>query len=221
VERGEVSEAAPPKPRWRGRIHRGAFFVAVPAGVVLILVAPTLKARLAVTIYAISLAAMYGVSGAYHTVPWSPPALRRMKQLDHSMIFLLIAGTYTPFSLLVLHGAWAVGLLVAAWVGAAVGIGLKLARIDGLHVVTGALYIILGWLAVLSTPQIVKALSLPALLLLLAGGLMYTTGAIVLATRRPNPSPSVFGYHEIWHTLTIGAGACHYLVIMSLVLSLR
>jgi len=144
-----------------------------------------------------------------------------MKRLDHSMIFVLIAGTYTPFSLLVLHGAWSVAILATVWAGAAVGVGLKLLRIDGLHVATGALYVVLGWLAILTAPQAVRGMSPTALGLLIAGGLLYTGGAVVLARRRPDPSPRVFGYHEIWHSFVVAAGACQYAAILLVTLGAR
>ncbi len=206
-------DPAAPKPRMRGRLHQVAFFVSVPAGVALVLAAPTPVARVAAVVYALSLSALFGASAAYHRLPWSPRALRRMKRLDHSMIFLLIAGTYTPFSLLVLRGAWSVAILAIVWAGAAVGITLKMIRIDGLAVATGILYVTLGWLAVVAFPQIAHGLSGPGIRLLLAGGLLYTAGAIVLASRRPDPSPGIFGYHEVWHSMVIGGALCHYLVI--------
>ena len=209
------------KPRLRGRLHQVAFFVAVPAGVVLVSVAPTARARFAAAIYALSLAGLYGSSTLYHRLPWSPRSLRWMKRLDHSMIFVLIAGTYTPLALLVLHGPWRVATLSVVWGGAALGIVLKLVRIDGLHALTGALYIALGWMAVLAMPEIVRGISGPAVGLLFSGGVLYTAGAVVLARNRPNPIPSTYGYHEIWHTCVIAATACHYSLILLITLGAR
>jgi hemolysin III len=208
----------PPPPRMRGRLHQIAFFVAIPAGVALVAAARTRVARLSAVVFALSLAGMYGVSGSYHRLPWSPRSLAWLKRVDHSMIFVLIAGTYTPFSLLVLKGPWAIGILLAAWVGAVAGVVMKFVRIDGLQAVGGALYITLGWLAIVATPQIIRGLSGPGIGLLLAGGLLYTAGAIALATKRPNPVPGVFGYHEVWHGFTVAAGACHYAMILLLLL---
>jgi hemolysin III len=216
-----VSAEAPVKPRFRGRLHQIAFFVAVPAGVVLIAVAGTTTARVAATVYALSLAGLYGSSASYHRFSWTPKALRRMKRLDHSMIFVLIAGTYTPFLLLVVRGTFSLVLLSIVWAGAGAGILLKMLRIDGLRVLTGALYIVLGWLAVVAAPQIVRHLSGTALALLVAGGLIYTSGALVLAKRWPNPDPATFGYHEVWHSAVFSASACHYGVILLLVLGAR
>ena len=209
------------KPLLRGRLHQAAFFAAIPAAVVLVAVAPTTVARVAGTVYAASLVGLYGSSAAYHRLRWSRRALQRMKRLDHSMIFVLIAGTYTPFSLLVLHGAWSVAILATVWAGAAVGVALKLLRIDGMRLATGALYGTLGWLAILTAPQAVRGMSPTALGLLIAGGLMYTVGAVVLARRRPDPSPRVFGYHEIWHSFVVAAGACQYAAILLVTLGAR
>jgi hemolysin III len=207
----------PTKPLFRGRLHQAAFFVAVPAGVFLIATADGPRARTAAIIYSLALAGMYGVSALYHRLPWSPNAKRRMKRLDHSMIFVLIAGTYTPFALLVLDGAWRWAVLSLVWVGAAVGISLKMFRIDGLRALAGTLYIGLGWLVVIAAPQLFGHLSWEASVLLVTGGLLYTAGAIVLAAHRPDPSPRVFGYHEVWHSMVIGGSACHFAAI-SLVL---
>lgn len=209
----------PEFPRLRGRLHQVAFFVAVPAGVALVAAAPSALARLAAAIYAVSLAGLYGTSALYHRLPWSPRARRWMRRLDHSMIFVLIAGTYTPFSLLVLTGAWRVALLSVVWAGAAVGIALKMVRIDGLKAVTATLYIGLGWMVVVASPQILRGLSPVGTVLLVAGGLLYTLGAIVFASRRPDPSPAVFGYHEVWHSMVIGGSLCHFLAVLLVVLT--
>jgi hemolysin III len=208
-------------PRFRGRLHQAAFFVAVPAGVALVIAAPTALSRAAAAIYALSLAGLYGTSALYHRMPWSPRARGWMKRLDHSMIFVLIAGTYTPFSLLVLSGAWRAVVLSVVWAGAAVGIVLKMVRIDGLEALSATLYIGLGWMVVVAWPQMVRGLPPAAVALLATGGILYTTGAIVLATRRPDPSPAVFGYHEVWHAMVVGASLCHFAAVLLVVLALR
>jgi hemolysin III len=205
--------AAPVKPLFRGWIHLIAFFVSIPAGVILVLLAQSAAARAAAAIYALSLTALFGASTAYHRVRWSPKASRRMKRLDHSMIFVLIAGSYTPISILVLHGAWSVVILSIAWAGAILGITLKLARIDGLHGVTGILYMGLGWLATIALPQLVRGMTVLQLVLLVTGGLLYTAGAIVFASRRPDPRPAIFGFHEVWHSFMVAAAACHFAMI--------
>jgi hemolysin III len=207
---------APPKPRLRGWIHEIAFFVSIPAGITLVLLAQSTLARVVAGVYAVSLTAVFGSSAAYHRGRWSPKALSRMKRLDHSMIFVLIAGSYTPVSVFALQGTWSVVMLSLAWAIAAVGITLKLVKIDGLHVTTGILYMGAGWLALVALPQIVRGLSLPAIMLMVAGGLLYTAGAIVFATKKPDPSPATFGYHEIWHSFLTAAAACHWVMILLL-----
>jgi hemolysin III len=211
----------PTVPRFRGRLHQAAFFAALPAGVALVLAAPTAASRAAAIVYAISLAALYGTSAAYHRLPWSHGGRRWMKRLDHSMIFLLIAGTYTPFALLVLRGPWRISILAAVWGLAAVGVILKMVHIDGLHALGGVLYICLGWVAIVAAPQILRGLSGLGVGLLLAGGVFYTTGAVVLNRHRPDPDPAVFGYHEVWHSFVVGASMCHYVLILLLLLSLH
>jgi hemolysin III len=209
--------AIPVKPRLRGWLHEVAFFVSIPAGVTLAVLAAGARARTAAIIYAVSLTALFGASAAYHRVNWSPEALRRMKRVDHSMIFVLIAGSYTPMCLLVLHDAWAFVMLSLVWTGAAVGIVLKNIRIDGFRVLSGFLYIALGWVALFALPQLVRELSPAAIVLLAVGGVLYTVGAIVLARHHPDPAPATFGYHELWHALIVAAAACHYAMIMLVV----
>ena len=201
------------KPRWRGRIHQVAFFVSVPAGTALVVLAESWAARIAAGIYGLSLMAVFGASAAYHRGEWTPTALRRMKRLDHSMIFVLIAGSYTPIALLMLHGPWSIVILSVVWAGAVGGITLKLIRIDGFSVLTAALYMAMGWLALVALPQLLREMPPPALVLTIVGGLLYTAGAIVFAIRRPDPAPAVFGYHEIWHAFMVAAAACHFAMI--------
>jgi hemolysin III len=206
------------KPRWRGRLHQLAFFFSIPQGVAIVVAGAGWVSRLAAGIYAISLSGLFGVSAAYHRLRWSPRALVRMQRLDHSMIFVLIAGTYTPVSLLVLRNAWGYAMLGLVWAGALAGIAMKIWGMERTRTITSAMYIVLGWLAVLVAPQLVKHVSVLVLALIATGGVLYTLGAIVLLRRRPDPSPLVFGYHEIWHVMVVAAGACHYAAIMLLVL---
>lgn len=207
-----------PKPRLRGRLHEVAFFVSLPAGFVLVLSASGPKAVVAAVIYWLALSSQFGVSAAYHLGMWSEVGRDRMRTLDHATIFVLIAGTYTPFCLLVLHGAAAIVVLVIVWTGAAVGIATKVYRVD-LHVLSGFLYLGLGWVAVIVFPAFVRELSTSELALMIAGGLLYSGGALVLALHRPNPWPRTFGYHEVWHAATIGAAACLYAAILSVLLA--
>jgi hemolysin III len=209
-----MTPALPPvKPRWRGRIHQSAFFVSVPAGIVLVTLAEGWVARIAAGIYALSLVAVFGASAAYHRGEWTPKALRRMKRLDHSMIFVLIAGSYTPIALLVLHGPWSIVILSVVWAGAVAGITLKLIKIDGFSVLTAGLYMAMGWFALVALPQLLHEMPPPALVLTIVGGLLYTAGAIIFAIRRPNPAPAIFGYHEIWHAFMVAAAACHFAMV--------
>ncbi len=207
-----------PQPRLRGRLHEVAFFVSIPAGLVVVLSATGTKAVVAAAIYWLALSSQFGVSAAYHLGMWSEVGRERMRTLDHATIFVLIAGTYTPFCLLVLHGAATIVVLAIVWTGAAIGIATKLYRVD-LHVLSGFLYLGLGWVAVIVFPALVRDLTTAELTLMVAGGLLYSGGALVLALHRPNPWPRTFGYHEIWHAATIGAAACLYAAILSIFLS--
>jgi hemolysin III len=194
--------------------------VSIPAGVLLVLLAPTARARIGTSVFAISMITLFGISSSYHVADWTDAARARMQAFDHSAIFLLIAGTYTPFCLLVLHGTQAIVVLSIVWSGAALGILTKLYRTD-LHVFSGFMYIGLGWVAVATLPSIVRALTPIELVLLLTGGVLYTLGALTLATRWPDPWPKTFGYHEVWHAVTVAAVSCHYAVILLVVLGLR
>jgi len=209
---------APPKPRFRGRIHQVAFFVSLPAGVVLIMLANGPAAIAVASVYAVSLSAVFGSSAVYHRGRWTERARRWLKRLDHSMIYVLIAASYTPVAALVLGGTWEVVLLSVIWAGAVGGVTMKMARPDGLSVLSAALYIVLGWLAIVALPQLAREMTVAELILLLAGGMLYTAGAIVFASRRPDPSPSIFGYHEVWHSFMVAAAACHYAMILLLLL---
>jgi hemolysin III len=207
------------KPKLRGVLHQWAFFVSVVAGAVLVVVAPAGRATLATAIYAFTVAGLFGVSAVYHRVNWvSATARRWMRRLDHSMIFLLIAGTYTPFALLVLHGTLSTAILIAVWGGALAGIVLKLVWIDAPKWVTAMVYVALGWVAVAAFPQMFDELGVTATMLVAVGGLLYTLGAVVYAVRRPDPAPAVFGYHEIFHALVIAAAAVQFAVVAFYVL---
>lgn len=200
-------------PRARGWIHRVSFLVAVPAGLLLVAIAPTAAARLAVAVYAAALVAVFWISSTYHRGSWSPEEYARWQRRDHAAIFLLIAGSYTPYCVLLLDGAWRRWLLVAIWVVAAVGALVKLYRVD-LHVLSGVMYLGLGWAGVIVFPQFVRALSPAALVLTITGGLLYSMGALVLALHRPKLFPRTFGYHELWHAATAAAAACHYTAVV-------
>jgi hemolysin III len=199
-------------PVWRGRLHAGAFVLAIPLAVALLAVARPAEARAAAAVYAATLVAGFGTSAAYHRLVASPRARQWMRRADHSTIYLLIAGTYTPICLLALPPAWGVPVLVVVWLGALVGVVLKLAAFDRRWVRTAGwtLYLVLGWVAVLAAPAMLEHLTAAELILIVIGGLIYTAGSVVLATGRPDPAPAVFGYHEVWHACTVLAGLCHF-----------
>jgi hemolysin III len=202
------------KPRLRGVSHQWAFFVSLAFGAALVVSAPNGKAELATGIYAISVALLFGTSALYHRITWASTAARQwMRRADHSMIFLLIAGTYTPIALLLLHGPLATAILVAVWSGALAGIVLKLVWIDAPKALVAAVYVVLGWVGVAAFPQLLDRAGWPGVVLIVAGGVLYTIGALVYALKRPDPSPRVFGYHEVFHVLVIAAAALHYAVV--------
>jgi hemolysin III len=203
----------PGKPRLRGVFHQYAFFVSLASGTLLVVLAATTRASGAAAIYAASVSALFGVSALYHRITWTSRARRRMRRLDHAMIFLLIAGTYTPVGLLVLHGTLATVVLAVVWGGAVAGIVLELAWTGAPRWLGGTVYLALGWVAVAATPQLFARLGVAGGLLIVAGGLAYTAGAAIYALRRPDPAPAVFGYHEVFHLLVIAGVAAHFLAI--------
>ncbi|HEY1358793.1 MAG TPA: hemolysin III family protein [Thermoleophilaceae bacterium] len=210
-----MSEVAPlTKPRLRGVSHQWAFFVSLVTGAALVIAAPSGKATFAAAVYSLSVAALFGTSALYHRITWASLAARRwMRRLDHSMIFLLIAGTYTPFALLALDGTLATVILCLVWGGAAAGILLKLVWIDAPKGVVAAVYVILGWVAVAAFPDLIDQIGIGGVAMVAAGGVLYTLGAVVYALKRPDPVPAVFGYHEVFHALVIAAAALQYAVI--------
>jgi hemolysin III len=212
-----VELPAEPKPRWRGRIHLGAFALSIPAGLLLVLVSQGVSAHVAAAIFAVSLAGLFGVSAIYHTGNWTPNVRSRLRRMDHAMIFVLIAGSYTPITLLALQPAWGISLLAIVWTVAVIGVTLALARFGALNRAGGYLYIGMGWIVVIALPAVVTSLSPSELALLFAGGVLYTVGAIGLRLHRPNPRPLVFGYHEVWHAMTVAAAACHFTLVAMLV----
>jgi hemolysin III len=206
------------KPRLRGVSHELAFFAALGAGAVLIALAPP-RAAVAAAVYAVSLAAMLGTSALYHRPTWSPKPRRWLRRADHAAIFVLVAGTYTPFTLLL--PAHRAALLALAWGGAAAGIAQSLFWAHAPRPLVAALYVALGWAVVIFWPALHAALGSAGLFFLALGGVLYSIGAIVYATRRPDPAPAVFGYHEIFHAFVIAAAVCHFGVVVGVVRALR
>ncbi|HZR12548.1 MAG TPA: hemolysin III family protein [Acidimicrobiia bacterium] len=205
------------QPLLRGRLHQIACLVSIPAGVALVTLSRGVAAHVGAAIFAASLTLLFGTSAAYHCGKWTPRARRVMQRLDHSMIYVLIAGTYTPFTLLALRPAWGVTLLAIVWTGAVVGVLLTVLASPRLRWVGMGLYVILGWLVIVAAPQLMRDLTHVELGLLAGGGVLYTAGLAVLVRNRPNPRPRVFGYHELWHAMGIVAAVCHYAVILLLV----
>jgi hemolysin III len=201
------------RPRWRGHLHTWAFSAVFPAGLALLLAAPHGTARTGAAIYVVSLAAVYGTSAAYHRLAHSARRRRLMQRLDHSMIFLVIGGTYTPVCILALPLVWGVPLLALVWAGAALGIALKLIGLERFRRSGNALYLVLGWAALVATPVIATHLTALELAFMVAGGVTYTAGAIVLFRQRPDPWPAIFGYHEVWHCFTVVAGVAHFVMV--------
>ena len=202
------------KPRLRGVSHQWAFFVSVGLGVALVITAPSGTATAAAAVYAACVAMLFGSSALYHRRNWKHPNARRwMRRLDHSAIFLLIAGSYTPFSLLVLDGTLADVVFAVVWAGALGGIVLKLVWIDAPNWLVATIYVLLGWVAVAAAPGLVSELGFTASGMVGLGGILYTAGAIVYARHRPDPVPTVFGYHEVFHVLVILAAGLQYAVI--------
>lgn len=213
-----INSAATVKPRLRGWIHEWAFFVSILAGAALIAIASSARAASAVGIFAVTGTAMLGVSALYHRCDWSDRARRGMRKLDHSMIFLLIAGSYTPFALLVLKGPLANFVLAAIWLGALSGCVMEVLRGEGSKWVMAIVCLLLGWTSVIAFPGIVGGIGWTGGAMLAVCGLAYTAGAFVYAAQKPNPVPTVFGYHEVFHTLVVVALALQYFVVAFYVL---
>jgi hemolysin III len=203
----------------RGVLHVYAFFVAIVAGAVLTALAATVAPRpgtaaaISCAIYSATVCALFGTSALYHRRMWSPRGYKLMRRLDHSMIFVFIAGTYTPFSVLLLSRPAATVILAVVWGGALLGVGLKLIYPHAPRGLSAPLYVALGWVAIPVLPQLLAHGGPAALVLLLAGGVFYTLGAVCYARRRPNLWPGTFGHHELFHACTLVAALCHHVAI--------
>ncbi|KIG14296.1 putative membrane protein hemolysin III like protein [Enhygromyxa salina] len=204
------ASSAPPKPRLRGVSHQIAFFVFVAASAWLLSAVEGHAARRAVVVYGLSLALLYGVSATYHRRNWTPAGLRRMQRLDHSVIFVLIAGSYTPLFLLFDRQAFMLDPLLLVWALAAMGIGKSLVWAHGPTWVTAALAIAIGWSGLSYAAALIPATGSAAFVLFLATGVAYSTGGVIYARRRPDPIPTVFGYHEVFHVFVILGSSVHF-----------
>ncbi len=197
-------------PVLRGVSHVWAFWVALVAGTVLLVLAPSADARVAALVYAVGLCALFAGSGLYHRWRWDPRWRPLLRRIDHSTIFVFIAASYTPIALLVLDGSLRVVVLIGVWAGAMAGVVFSVAWITAPRALTAGTYLALGWFAVITIPQLVDRLPLVPLTLLAIGGVLYTLGALVYASQRPNPWPRTFGFHEVFHAFVIAAAAAHF-----------
>lgn len=206
-------------PRLRGVFHLYAFVAAVVAGTVLVVLADGYLERFAVWVYAVALAAMFGASALYHRYPWrSSTARLRARRLDHAMIFVFIAGTYTAFALVAFSGTARVVGLVTVWAGAMLGIALNLVWIDAPRWLSAVAYLGVGWVGLILIPQLFPALGVAAAVLVIVGGALYSVGAMAYATTWPNPFPATLGFHEIFHLLVVAAAAAQFVALSLVVL---
>ena len=201
------------RPRLRGLFHLYAFFVSLVVGAVLVSFAPTFRTQLAAGIFAAAIVVMFGASALHHRVTWTLRGYRWSRRVDHAGVYLAIAGTYTPFCLLVLDGAWRITVLAVVWSGAVIAILLKFLWVDAPKWLAAAIAIALGWVAVVVFPQLLDGIGWDGMTLVLAGGLLYTLGGLAYALRRPNPLPGIFGYHEVFHLFVVVAVALQYSVV--------
>jgi hemolysin III len=207
------------KPKLRGWIHAGSFPLVVAAGIVLVVLAPAGKARLGAAIFAITAAMLFGTSAVYHRGTWSDTVRGLLKRMDHSNIFLIIAGTYTPFALLLLPPNQMRSLLLIAWIGAICGVLFRVFWVGAPRWLYTPIYVALGWIAVFYLKPLYHSGGAAVVVLIAVGGLLYTLGAVVYGTKRPNPSPRWFGFHEIFHVLTVAAFVVHYIAVSMAVYS--
>jgi hemolysin III len=203
----------PIKPKLRGWIHAGTFPLAVAAGIVLVALAGDTKARIACGVFALTAAMLFGTSGVYHRGNWGPRGEAVLRRLDHANIFLIIAGTYTPFAVILLGGHGGETLLWIVWTAALGGIAFRILWVGAPRWLYTPIYLALGWVAVFYIPEIYDTGGAAVVTLLAIGGLLYSVGAVVYALKRPNPSPRWFGFHEIFHALTLGAWVVHYIAV--------
>lgn len=219
-DRPDPDGPEPVKPRLRGVLHEVAFFVSLVSGVALVRAAPTTGSALVMAVYAVSLSLLFGVSALFHRHTWGPVGRRRMRRLDHSTIFIAIAGSYTAVAAIALTGWARTTVLSVVWVGSALGIALRQLWLDAPKWVIALPYVVVGWAAVAVLPQLERALGPAGFVLLLAGGLAYSAGAAAYALKKPNPVPGVFGYHEVFHACTVVGAVLHFVVIAWFVLPL-
>ncbi len=207
---GPATAAAPVKPKLRGWLHAGMFPASVAAGIVLICLADTTRAQIACAVYSASAWMLFGISAVYHRFDWGPRGEAILRRLDHSNIFLIIAGSYTPFTLLLLHGSGQRLLLWLVWAGALAGIAFRVFWVGAPRWLYTPCYLALGWAAVFFLPDFLRTGGVAVVVLLVVGGLLYSVGGVVYGLKRPNPSPRWFGFHEVFHLCTLAAFIVQY-----------
>jgi hemolysin III len=202
------------RPYWRGKLHLAAAFVAAPAAIALLATRGSVGSRVAAAVFGLSLVGLFSVSATYHLRARTEKAVLWFRRADHSMIFILIAGTYTPICVLALPPAWGIPLLIVVWTVALGGITIKMLRMKDRQGPNASwLYIVMGWAALFTLPAMIRSLDATELLLIAVGGVLYTVGAVFLWRRWPDPAPNTFGYHEVWHSMTIAAACCHFAAV--------
>lgn len=205
-----VPPAEPVKPKLRGWLHAGMFPASVAAGIVLICLAGSAQARIACAVYSASAWMLFGISALYHRFHWGPRGEAILRRLDHSNIFLIIAGSYTPFTILLLSGGRQQLLLWLVWIGALAGIAFRVFWVGAPRWLYTPCYIALGWAAVFFLPDFLRTGGVAVVVLLVIGGLLYSAGGVIYGIKRPNPSPRWFGFHEVFHLCTLAAFIVQY-----------
>ncbi|WP_233525979.1 PAQR family membrane homeostasis protein TrhA [Actinomadura spongiicola] len=208
----DAQVASPTRPRLRGWLHIGAFPAVLVAGLVLVALGPSVQARLASAVYVATSAMLFGISGTYHRQT-SHRLLEVLRRFDHANIYLIIAGTYTPFAVLALDGGVRLTVLIIVWTGAVLGVVFRTVWIGAPRALYVTLYIVLGWVAVFFMPQLLSGAGVAACVMVAAGGICYSVGGVVYGLRRPDPSPRWFGYHEVFHACTLAAYILQYIAV--------
>ncbi len=209
----QLAPADTAKPILRGWMHAVMFPLSVVAGIILVATAPTQEGRISAAVFASTAALLFGTSALLHRGTWTPHTESLLRRLDHANIYLIIAGTYTPFAVLALPPEQGRALLTIVWVGALAGVAFRLFWVGAPRWLSTTLYVVVGWVAILFFPGLIEGAGIAAVVLIVIGGILYSLGAIVYATKRPNPAPGTFGFHEVFHTLTVAAFTAHYIAV--------
>jgi hemolysin III len=201
------------KPSWRGWLHATAFPFVVVAGIVLVATAPTTAGQVSSAIFSATAALLFGVSALLHRGTWAPSVEDLLRRFDHANIYLIIAGTYTPFAVLALPPSDGKLLLAIVWTGALAGAAFRIFWTGAPRWLSTTLYVVVGWIVIFFLPELINGAGVVAVVLIALGGVLYTAGAVVYAMKRPNPRPGTFGFHEVFHALTISAFVTHYIAV--------